>query len=475
MSRSLKTITFAIGASIGLVILSAIALFLFLDVNSYKPRFEAAISDAFGMDVKVDGRLGVGFFPRLLVTLNDVHIRNRGTEVATARQARIGVDFLTLLRKGVQIKQIALEHPIISIERDRDGHFNFENSEESRGPLPNLNLATLSLSDGTLRYVDKESGEGFEAGNCKLDMSQLQLSGRDRPGIMKQLSFAAEIACGQIRSKNYAASDLKASIAGQRGSFILKPLTMSVFGGQGSGSIGADFTGAVPLYHVSYSISRLRIDEFLKTLSPQKIAEGSMDFSADLSMQGKTMDELRRAAEGQISLQGKNLILDGRDLDREFARYESSQHFNLVDVGAYVFLGPWGLLATKGYNFAHIFHGSGGRSEISTLVSDWKVDRGVAHAQDVAMATNRNRVALHGGLDFVNERFADVTFALIDAKGCAKVRQRIRGSFQNPVIEKPSTLKSIAGPVRRLVKQVRNLFPGGECEVFYAGSVAAPK
>jgi AsmA protein len=411
----------------------------------------------------------------LLVTLKDVHIRNRGTEVATAREARIKIDFLTLLHKGVQIEQITLEHPRISIEKNRDGTFNFEQSVEGRVPLPDLNLAKISLSDGTLRYVDKESGGGFEAGDCSLDVSRLQLSGRGRPGIMKNLSFAAELACGQIRTKDYAASDLKFSVAGQRGSFDLKPVTMHVFGGQGSGSMRADFTGVVPLYQVRYTLSQFHIDEFLKTLSPQKIAEGSMDFSANLSMQGKTMNELRQAAAGQISLRGKNLTLNGRDLDGEFARYESSQHFNLVDVGAYVLLGPLGLIATKGYNFARIYQGSGGRSEIRTLVSDWKVDRGVAQAQDAAMATNKNRVALHGGLDFVNERFDVVTLALIDAKGCAKVQQRIRGTFQNPVVEEPNTLKSAAGPVRKLLTQVRNLFPGGECVVFYAGSVASPK
>jgi AsmA protein len=133
------------------------------------------------------------------------------------------------------------------------------------------------------------------------------------------------------------------------------------------------------------------------------------------------------------------------------------------------------LVVTKGYNFASIFRGSGGGSKIRTLVSDWKVERGVAHAQDVAMATNENRVALHGGLDFVNERFSDVTMALIDAKGCARVLQKIRGTFQKPLVEKPSILKSVTGPAFKLFKQGRDFFPGGECKVFYAGSVAPPK
>jgi len=99
----------------------------------------------------------------------------------------------------------------------------------------------------------------------------------------------------------------------------------------------------------------------------------------------------------------------------------------------------------------------------------------VAQAEDVAMATNENRIALRGGLDLANERFDEVTVALIDAKGCAKLRQTIRGTFQKPVVEKPSTLKSLTGPVLKLFNKVRGVFPGGECEVFYAGSVAPPK
>jgi AsmA protein len=91
------------------------------------------------------------------------------------------------------------------------------------------------------------------------------------------------------------------------------------------------------------------------------------------------------------------------------------------------------------------------------------------------MATNENRVALKGGLDFVNRRFNDVTVALIDANGCAKVRQKIRGTFQKPVVEKPSTLKSISGPVLKFLKRVESLFASEACDVFYAGSVAPPK
>lgn len=474
MTKPLKTISLVIGAFIGLLVLAVAALGYFLDINGYKPRIETAASEIFGMEVKVGGRAGIGFLPDVRVTLEDVRIRNRGTDVVTAKQVRLGIDLFSLLRNGIQIKEVALEQSVISIEKARDGKFNFEKPEMVRRSLPDLNLAKISISDSIFIYADRKTGAGFEAGDCKLDANSLLLSNRGRPGIMKNLSFMAELACGEIRTKHYAASDLKFSIAGQRGIFNLKLLAMRAFAGQGSGDILANYAGAIPLYQVRYSLSRFHIDAFLKTLSQKNVGAGLMDFSADLSMQGKTIGKLKQTMAGKVSLRGKNLILNGRDLDKEFARFESSQNFNLVDVGAFLLAGPVGLAVTKGYDFVSVAQGSEGNSEIRTLVSDWKIEHGVARAQDVAMATANNRVAFHGGLDFVNQRFDDVSVALLDTQGCAKVKQRIQGSFKNPVTEKPNVITALTGPVRRLFKQAEKIFPGEACEVFYAGSVASP-
>jgi AsmA protein len=475
MSRSLKIILFTVGGFVGLLVLAALALLFFVDANAYKPRLVAAASEALGMEVSVGGSLGIGFFPGLQITLVDAHIRNRGTDLVSARQARLGIELLPLLQQQIRIDKILLKRPKISIVRDRDGEFNFEKPEASDEALPVLDLAKVSLSGATLTYTDNQSGEGFEAGSCNLDLRRLRLPGGKRPDLMKRLSFTAQLACGEIRKNDFTVSDLKLTANGKSGVFELKPVTMRIFGAQGSGSIQMDFSDSVPRYQVRYSLPQLRSEELLRTLSPQKVVEGPMDFSANLSMQGTSVNEMKLTMDGEVSLRGENLALDGIDLDRVLSRFESSQNFNLVDVGAFFFAGPIGLAVTKGYNFASLFKGSEGRSEIRTLVSDWKFEHGVAQAQDVAMATNRNRIALRGGLDFVNEQFNDVTMATIDAKGCATVRQKITGSFQKPVVEKPSILMSLTGPARKLLKKGRDLLPGGECEVFYAGSVAPPE
>ena len=89
---------------------------------------------------------------------------------------------------------------------------------------------------------------------------------------------------------------------------------------------------------------------------------------------------------------------------------------------------------------------------------------------------SHNRLALHGGLDFVDEEFDEVFVALVDAKGCAKVTQRIRGPFARPVVEKASVLAALAGPMKDLLGRAADLLPGkdAECEVFYKGSLAHP-
>lgn len=186
------------------------------------------------------------------------------------------------------------------------------------------------------------------------------------------------------------------------------------------------------------------------------------------------MIEATQSMDGQISLRGENLTLHGEDLDERFAKFESSQNFNLVDVGALFFAGPFGLVVTKGYNFATIAQGSQSGSDIKTLVSDWRVEGGVAHATDVAMATRQNRVALQGRLDFVHRQFDDVTVALIDANGCTMAQQDVHGTFLHPVMEQANILVSLGGSALNLLKEVGHLLPDGDCSVFYAGSVAAP-
>jgi uncharacterized protein involved in outer membrane biogenesis len=474
MSKSKKIVLYSIGSVMLLLVLAAVSLRYLVDANVYKPRLQAAASQALGMDVSIGGRLGIGFYPNMLLTMNDVHLRNRDNDFVVAKEVRVGFELLPLLRDEFRITNIGLIRPSITIELGADGQYNFEKPQAAGTKMPAVDLAKIVFLGATLRYADKQSGGGFDAGDCDLNLRHLLLAG-GATDIMKHVSFNAELRCGKIQTQNYAVNDLTLSVTAKNGVFDFNPVMLGIFGGQGAGSVRADYSGAAPLYQIRSSLQQFRIEELLKTQSPENIAAGSMDLSMNLTLQGKTAQELKQSASGEIALQGKNLTLSGHDLDKEFSRFESSQNFNLVDVGAYFFAGPVGVAVTKGYDFAKLLKGSGGVSLIPTFVSRWKVENGVMHAQDVAMATDKYRMALLGGLDIANSRFVDVTLALLDHDGCAEVKQKIDGPFAKPVVEQPNILKALAGPALELLKKGKKLLPGGECNVIYTGTVAAPQ
>jgi AsmA protein len=470
----MKRVLFVIGGAIGLLMLLALAAHLLVDVNRYKPRLETAASNLLGMDVRV-GRLGMGFFPRFHVTMEDGRILGeRGVTVASAKKTNLWIELLPLLRREIRLTRIELTQPMLSIERDPGGRFNVERLNVA-ALLGAVNGGSLSLSHGTLVYADQGGGKSLEVTDYNVVVSRIWLARAGNPQALKGVSLEAKLACADIRMKNLSLSSLKASVEGKDGVFDVEPFTMRCFDGQAVGNLRADLSGPTPLYQVHCSLPGFRVEEFLKVLSPQRAVEGAMDFTASLSMQGRTGNQLVQTAAGKISMRGRHLTLVGNDLDGALSGFDSSQNFNLVDLGAVFLAGPVGLAVTRGYKFSGLFRGSGRNTNIETLVSDWRVERGVAEATDVALATPKNRIALKGGLDFVTEQFADVTVAAVDADGCARMRQRLRGPFAAPVVENPIALRSLAGPMLNLYRRTRRIFPTGPCNVFYAGSVAAPR
>jgi AsmA protein len=277
-----------------------------------------------------------------------------------------------------------------------------------------------------------------------------------------------------MRTKNLTAADVKASVTGTNGILKFQPVTLRILGGRGSGNVTADFTAAEPVYRLHSSIAKLQIADFSKTMKPAKTAEGALEFSANLTLRGTPKSGVMRTATGEASLHGNDLMLEIGDLDEEFSRYESTQNFNLVDAGAFLLAGPLGIAATKGYDYARVLKSSEGHTSIRTLISQWKVEHGIAVAQDVALATAENRIAMKGGLDLVNDAYDDVTLALIDREGCVRVEQKIHGSFHKPDVEKPNAVTAIAGPTRKLLNKGRSVL-GAKCTVFYSGAVQPPK
>jgi AsmA protein len=430
------------------------------------------------MDVRIKGRLGFDLFPGFGISLKNVSVRKKGADVVTVEKMKIGLQLIPLTRHEVRLSRVKLVKPVFSIVRYKNGMFNFEKPERTLMEWL-LTVNRISITEGILVYTDVSSGERIKVDDFDGTIRDLSYGGTDGAGPFKNISFEGGFRRKTLSINNLTLTNLVMRTAGGKGILDINPVSMHIFGGTGKGSVHVDLTRASPHYRVITTLDRLRIEELIQAYStdkiPRKSMEGTVNFSVDLMATGKSADEVKRSLNGDVSLSGEDLMLYNVDIDALIPKYERSQNFNLVDVGAYFLAGPFGPVLTKSYNFGSLYEElQGGKGTIKKLVSIWKVENGIAGATDVALATKKYRIAMKGGLNFVNNRFDDVTVAVLDKRGCAVYSQKVRGPFSKAKIEKVSILKSITGSVTNALKDAWK-FIGGECKVFYSGSVAQPE
>ena len=256
MSLHKKKVLFITTGVITLVVFAGI-LALLLNIKAFKPQIEAAASTALKMDVRIKGRMGIALFPDFGLSLKDVNVRNRGLDVVTIEEMRIGLKFIPLTRFEIKIIQVGLVKPVFSIVRFKNGMFNLEIPERALWEKL-LAVKKISVSQGSLVYTDETSGEKIEVGDLDLDIRGLFSGGTDSSDPFKNISFTGDTRCKILKIYNFTLMNLVMRAAGEKGVLDLNPVSMNIFGGTGNGSIHVDVTGPSPHYRVIYASNRFR-------------------------------------------------------------------------------------------------------------------------------------------------------------------------------------------------------------------------
>src|SRR6266700_7967849 len=74
--RTAKYLSIAVGAVIALIALALLAVRLFVDPNDYKPRIAAAVKNATGRELKLDGAIKLSVFPWIAMELGPASLGN---------------------------------------------------------------------------------------------------------------------------------------------------------------------------------------------------------------------------------------------------------------------------------------------------------------------------------------------------------------------------------------------------------------
>src|SRR5512147_748775 len=193
----MKKVLVVLAVLAALVVVGVVALILLVDVNAYKPRIEAAATDALGMELRIQGKAALRLVPSVGISVADIHLRNRGTELAKLGSLRIGVKLIPLLSRELRITEFVLEKPDVLVEKGKDGKFNFETPPKASRPAPSpaAESAVLFVRNSTIRgghflYVDRITGSRMEIDGVDLSVRDLSVGGKAGDSLAKTLSFA---------------------------------------------------------------------------------------------------------------------------------------------------------------------------------------------------------------------------------------------------------------------------------------------
>lgn len=206
----MKKVLFILGGSAAALVFAAVIFVLTFNINSYKPRIEAAVSGAMGMKVLINGKMKLELFPRASVSLEDILIQNRGADVASVKKVEAGIRLLPLLWREVHIEQVGLITPTFFITKDKSGHFNVETPEKKPAGkellLGYIQAGKIFIRKGHILYMDNTSGVKTEVNECDLAINNFSAGEGEFP---VSLSFEGDLSCGEMKAEEFRISDIR--------------------------------------------------------------------------------------------------------------------------------------------------------------------------------------------------------------------------------------------------------------------------
>lgn len=149
-----------IAGVIGGIILLLLAVPLFVNVDSFRPRVEAELTAALGREVKI-GKLSfsmlAGGVTASNVTIADDPAFQKGPFL-TVKSVDIGVDLLPLIfSRSMQVRSLTLDEPQITLLSAPGAKWNFSSigaadskKKAPAGATPDVSVGTLKIVDGKL-------------------------------------------------------------------------------------------------------------------------------------------------------------------------------------------------------------------------------------------------------------------------------------------------------------------------------------
>ncbi|BCG65904.1 MAG: AsmA protein [Methyloprofundus sp.] len=130
MGKLAKGVVIFFSALLVLIIAAVIIIPLVVDINDYKPEMEAAVKDATGRNLTIEGDLQLSIFPWLGVSTGKIVLSNAAgfseKAFAVIGESDIKVKLLPLLSKEVEVSTVVLKGLQLNLEKNKAGISNWD-------------------------------------------------------------------------------------------------------------------------------------------------------------------------------------------------------------------------------------------------------------------------------------------------------------------------------------------------------------
>ncbi|MEX1154163.1 AsmA family protein [Parvibaculum sp.] len=182
-----------------LLVAVAIVVPMLIPMDTYKTRIAETVKGQTGRDIRIDGDIGLSFFPNIAVSIEDVGFANASwateREMAAMKEMRATLKLMPLFRGAVEIDSFELVDPVIRLEVRRDGTPNWqfetagaapaapapEGGEPSGGMAAReVSLGDISIRNGSASYINAQTGARYAAEEVNVNLA---LPGLDQPFV----------------------------------------------------------------------------------------------------------------------------------------------------------------------------------------------------------------------------------------------------------------------------------------------------
>jgi AsmA protein len=189
LARPARIVLWTLAGVVGVVIVAAIALALTFDPDSFKPRIIAAVRQATGRDLTLQGHMHLGLSLQPTLVVRGVSLSNppgfSRPQMATLDELDLKLALIPLLSHRIEIARLVLVKPDILLETNAQGRSNWQFTPEATNaaasqpaPAPagerastQISVAEVRVDHGTLAWRDDRTGRGTVLGIASLRMN----------------------------------------------------------------------------------------------------------------------------------------------------------------------------------------------------------------------------------------------------------------------------------------------------------------